>query len=96
MSRISDKIVRDRWELLEDIEETLVGPGSTGRMTSVINLTWELPTKDGGKKSHTTTFEVVADHTIESDAEFGQNRFHSVYNRRKGKGHSVTSMLDLP
>jgi hypothetical protein len=92
MSRISDRIVRERWNLAEEIYSTLVGEGATGRMMSVIDLTWELQKQESVSKSHTTTFMVVPDHAMKSDAEFGQNIFDPPCSSRQKKGHSSTSM----
>jgi hypothetical protein len=92
MSRISDRIVLERWNLEQETYSTLVGEGATGRMMFVIDLTWELQKQESVRKSYTTTFVVVPDHTMKSDAEFGQNKFDPPCSSRQKKGHSLTSM----
>jgi len=91
MSRISDRIVRDRWNLESETYPALVVDG--GRMDKVIDLTWESPARDSVKKTYTTTFVVVPDKVMKCDADFGQNKFEPPLSARQSKGHSVTSML---
>ena len=94
MSKIIDKIVQERWNLDDEVYSTLVGEGPTGRMMSVIDLTWELQQlqKQGPvRKSYTTTFMLVPDHTMKSDAELGQNKFDPPCSSRQKEGHSTTS-----
>jgi hypothetical protein len=92
MSRISDRIVLERWNLEQDTYRTLVGEGATGRMMLVIDLTWELQMQESVRKSHTTTFVLAPDHIMKSDAEFGQNKFDPPCSSRQKKGHSLTSI----
>jgi hypothetical protein len=91
MSKISDRIVLERWELKDEMYSTLIGDGATGNMTRVVDLTWELRIAGSPTKSYTTTFAVVPDNTMSSDAEFGRNRFDPLCSRQM-KGHSVTSI----
>ena len=93
MSRISSKIVLERWNLETETYLTLVA--AMGRMMSVIDLTWELQMKESVKKSYTTTFVLFPDDTMKSDAEFGQNKFEPPCSIRQKKGHSTTS-IEVP
>jgi hypothetical protein len=93
MSRISERVVLERWNLAHETYSTLVGEGATGRMGPVIDLTWVLGVQEFSK-SYTTTFLLVPDDIMKSDAEFGLNKFDPPCSSRQKKGHSVTSIKD--
>jgi hypothetical protein len=85
-SRISIDIIK-RWDLERLIYDLPVKEDEEVSKVNAIDLTWGL---EG--KTYKTTFEVVPDNKIDSDAEFGQNRFEIPYSRKAKKAHSVSSM----
>jgi len=91
MSRVSEEIIKKRWDMEESIYPALVHDEYGGAQKSlVVDLTWEL---ESGGKTRVTTFEVVPDKSLEHDAEFGQNKNDLPFSRQQAqaKGHSVSS-----
>jgi hypothetical protein len=91
MSRVSEEIIKERWDMEGSIYPALIHDEYGGAQKSlVVDLTWEL---ESGGKTQVTTFEVVPDNSLEHDAEFGQNKNDPLYSRKQAqaKGHSVSS-----